>query len=317
MYRQRLLITLLSSLLIAWVCGTYFDHRFKENWQRVFFDKGDACANSTPDYDLLFFGDSRVQFGIDPYYVDSCTKLSSFNFGIAGADPRVTALFANWYLENHPAPKIVAINLDEYSIDSTDAFEAMFGLLYYLKSPTVTDAMKKMHYNTALIKLLPFTKYSFFDDYNRMTIFRSDLNASGSAYGKYSYRGFTSLNPLNFKDHAIVIDDGKNKDFKINLAQVANMENIITSFLQKGTKVLLFYPPIKDSIFETEKIKKEIAIKTGTQLSAKFNIPYIRFDTMSLFKTDMFFDHAHLNETGASILSKKMGEEINELIFKQ
>ena len=102
MYLKRLLIVSIITCTVAYLTGWFFDHMYRKRWSTLFFEKTEALIRSKTNYDIILLGNSKVHFGINPYYVDSVTKLNSYNFGYGGSDMQDIMLTTNVYLQNHP-----------------------------------------------------------------------------------------------------------------------------------------------------------------------------------------------------------------------
>ena len=61
------------------------DLRYRERWSSLFFNMTDELISSHTKYDMILLGNSRVHFGINPYYLDSASGFSAYNFANGGA----------------------------------------------------------------------------------------------------------------------------------------------------------------------------------------------------------------------------------------
>ena len=62
-------------------------------------------------YNTLLIGNSQVEFGINPYYIDSIAKLNSINFGYAATNFPTHHLLLQSYLKYHKAPRYVILGV--------------------------------------------------------------------------------------------------------------------------------------------------------------------------------------------------------------
>ena len=316
MFRQKLIILFTGSLLLLWVLGYIADRIYISKWKQFSFCKIDACLKDTTKYDILFLGDSRVQQGINPYEVDQTSGLRSFNLGYPGGDARLMHLFATQYIRNHPAPQFVFINVDEYAVIPSEVYKETYFLLFYLSNDSVNRIMKDNGYNTTLVKSLPFTKYCYFNEYNRMSIIAPGLNKTDNLFDTFSYKGFTPLNPAMKKAISVNPTEGFYEGwekFRSNDTSIHYLENMILALSAANTKVILYYPPTTDSLNAFDRLRKSVAIQTGMDLSKKYGVPYIEFHRVPGYPDSLFYDRYHLNKSGAAVFSAELGRIIAEM----
>ena len=79
-------------------------------------------------YDVLVLGSSRSHRNIDVHICDSITNYTFYNGGISGAGGYEMLLALNGFLEVHPKPKIVLLNLDMGVLNTDRIF---FNTTYY------------------------------------------------------------------------------------------------------------------------------------------------------------------------------------------
>lgn len=318
MYRNKFFAVLIIVVASTWVTANLFDYRYKMRWQEFVFNKIETCITEKINYDVLFFGDSRVQLGINPFYFDSVTHLNSYNLGYMGGDAKLMNLFSYLYLQKHTAPKAVFINVDEYAVVPSYVFKEAYFLLYYLKSDPVAKIMQEEGFPTSFIKIFPFTKYCFFNEYNRISILAPNINKKFSVFETTSYKGFTAVNDLMVKnkgkENNLFNFQPVKENFTVNDSSINFLQSTIRRFLNLQTKVFLFYPPGGHSLNLNDQAKKNLSIEVGNKMAKYFQIPYLRFDTLKAFTPELFYDNLHLNKKGSVMFSTQMGlAAINEL----
>ena len=129
MYLKRLLFIVIIVWLAGYTGGCLFDYLYKKRWAVMFFDKTEELIHGKNNYDILFLGNSRVHFGINPYYIDSITGVKSYNFGNGGADAQTIMLVSDIYLQYHNAPVLVVISVDMSALTKREILKTYF---YYL-----------------------------------------------------------------------------------------------------------------------------------------------------------------------------------------
>lgn len=309
MYLKRSIITVLLILGAGFLIGKLFDHRYKTRWSTLFFDSTDTLTRGKTNYDILFLGNSRTHFGINPYYIDSITKSKSFNFGIGGADLNTIELVAATYLENHSAPKIVVIGIDEGMHTTKNKLKILYQFLYYPQSDSIHKYMQLAGFPMNTMHYIPFLKYAYFDEYNRTSIF---INGNKlPVFGKNIYRGFVNvhegLQQNNFGDF------GKSTKAEFSFLPEQSLINTIQILQSKGTLVVFLKPPYRDQ----EKLSDSFTVKSDSSFNAivkRYNIPVINLTHIEKLKSEYFIDDIHLNEPGSEIFSRQLADSLIHLL---
>jgi hypothetical protein len=203
MYLKRLIGVCLFSLAACYITGIYFDHRYRKNFATLFFNSTDTLLDQSKNYDIILLGNSRVHFGLNPYYIDSVTGSSSYNFAIGGSDAAMLSLNTSLYLDNHPAPAYAVIGSDISFLVDSRSIQSQYHYLFYLGNDTVFKKLRQYNPSLVLAKYLPFLKYSFFDEYNRGYIFKTKLEFEKFDHNIYKgfinpHRGDSTKQQVNF-----------------------------------------------------------------------------------------------------------------------
>src|SRR4051794_41117213 len=69
------------------------------------------------DYDVLFIGSSRTYSHINPRVIDGVMHSNSYNAGVLGGNLFESSLILRGYLANHPAPKLLVLDLATASFE--------------------------------------------------------------------------------------------------------------------------------------------------------------------------------------------------------
>ena len=318
MYIKRLIIILLITYAAALATGFIFDKRYKKRLQLSYFDKMELLLSGKPDYDIVFFGNSRTHFGLNPYYIDSITGLQSYNFGMGGSDTEEMLLFATLYFAHHKAPKYALLSIDASSVLKPDRLKDRYSNLFFLDNDTIFSYMKRAGFNTTLIKYQPFFKYSFFDEYSRSSIFLNQQQVQ--KFDHNIYKGFANTHKELTLD---TVNWGKTKVFdpvfkitgeeKINDTAVSNLKKIAELFLQKGSKVIFLHPPgIKPAKINRRAFSNSVD-SIFNEISKMYGIPVYDVNDTYKFPKKYFSDESHLNEPGTKIFSRLIGHYLDSL----
>ena len=313
MYLKRLIIVFIITATVAYSTGLLFDHMYKKRWSILFFEKTDALIKSKTNYDIIFLGNSKVHFGINPYYVDSVTKLNSYNFGYGGSDMQDIMLTCNIYFQNHPAPKLVILSLDKGGFTRNETLKTRFHYLYYLDNDTISKHMHEAGFLTQLIKFVPFTKYSFFDEYNRTSLFLKGRKYP--AFDHNIHKGFFNIHQHMNKAYGHVYNNTTGSDTLWEPA-INYFRNAVSALQKKGSMVVFVSPPEKRSSRNEMTAFKKVADSIFTHIAREYHVRYLHFENDPFYKDDYFVDDIHLNEPGTRIYSIQLGDSIKSILYK-
>jgi hypothetical protein len=306
---KRLIIILLSVFVFCWGLNKILDYNYKKFWAPT-FSKLDVVFNDTSYYDGIYIGDSRVHFGINPFYIDSVTGYKTFNIGMGGANLREKKLLTESYLINHPAPKFAVITLTSFDIINwNDSIPNPLYYLFYLQNSSAKNELKNEGHRVGLFSLCSILKYTSFDDYNRTTIFRNMIGQHFLQTNGVYYNGFINnpaTNPFREDKDSII----KQKDTSYNNG-CRSFIKFVQLLQSKRCKLIFVYPPTiyshpKDPVFnKLESFFVSVADEN--------HIPVLHFDQDPVFTKDLFVDEIHLTLDGSVLYSKKIGEVIQSV----
>jgi hypothetical protein len=322
---KRLITIVVCIFFFGWLAGTLLDYRYKKFWNPV-FEKLDMVFKDTTKQQVVFLGDSRVLFGINPYYTDSITSLKTFNAGMGAASVLEIHMLATAWLDKHPAPDLFVISIGNSGLlQSSQYLGNPSYYFYYMDVPLVKDALSEQGYHTNLIGLFPILKYTTFDEYNKISILRSYSDGFLKP-GGITYKGFIN-NPTNLFNLQSLEDNDKNLDTAYT-AGMNKYKNLFDLFNKHKCKCLLVYPPtfnyttIQNSYINADSIhaarnKLNKTIDSAIiKVSDTYRIPILHFDKDSAFTNAMFSDETHVNISGSILYSKKLGQAIKLLLTK-
>lgn len=313
MYLKRLAIVFIISFSVAYVTGKLFDHIYKKRWSTLFFEKTDALIKDSTCYDIIFLGNSRVHFGINPYYIDSVTKLNSYNFANGGSDAADIMLTSNIYLQKHREPKLVIISLDMGALKINESLKTCFHYLFYLENDTINKYMKQAGHSTSLIKILPFTKYSFLDEYNRTSLF-----VKGKKYPVFDhniYKGFLNIHQ-QMNSNAAGLYNIKTSSDKLWDTAITYFRNTVVALQRKGTMVVFVSPPEKKSSRARGTAFRKTTDSIFTAIANEYHLKQLHFENDAIYTDDYFVDDIHLNEPGTRIYSIQLADSIKSILSK-
>jgi hypothetical protein len=308
-----LVLIFLSSLFIS----KLLDHFYRKHWDTT-FSKLETVFNDTTNRDIVFAGDSKVQFGINPFYIDSITTKNSYNIGMGGAPFTETVFLTKAWLNNHRPPKIFVVSIGLAGLIDTEKYFSTSSFYFsFLKDTLAYNTLSMLHYHTSLNKFIPLTKYTNFDAFQKTSIIRSMMGNQYLEKNGIGYKGFinnatdTSFKEDgNFKLEQLKIKNDKSLDTA--LERINELISIVRSY---KSDIIFVYPPSYRMINDTgtklyfQKLRNRI--DDVLQIN---NVKLLHFDNDSSFTKSLFQDPSHLNIQGSILYSKKLGIELKELI---
>jgi len=307
---KKLIFILLIGFTGLFIAGKIADKTYQRFWH-PFFQKLDVAFKDSTYYDIIYIGNSTVHFGINPYYIDSITRLKSYNIGYGGAHIETMSMLLHGYLQHHPKPKAILLSIDYSTFTPTNDEADPCLFFYYLQNQPVADYLSAKGYKVGLIKIMPFLKYSYFDDYNRTSIFtglfhQSPFKKHATIYNGFLSDTFDSVESANLEADKKPLADKKKATLFYQLLEYCKEENI---------HVICIFPPrfyiSADDRYAHIGSAPDTIIETAL---AKYHIPFKRYDTEGLFQQDEFSDKSHLNTPGSKKYSIMLGHYIDSCL---
>ena len=271
--------------------------------------KYDRLLKSNEDYDLLMLGSSRTHYHNDPKIIDSITRLNSFNAGINGANMASLYIMLNGYLEKHPVPELLVLEVSMLSF-KVDEWNPIDATVYfrYLDNRGVYTSMNESWKYSGLFKNLPFLRLSQFDDINKTYGFKGLKGDKEKTTGP-SYKGYTE----NIND--IVSDTVKVPElncFWVSYTEKGKFytEKILQLCREKNINTVVVYSPeYKRLNFICPEGKR--IIDTISSLCETYNFPFWNYLLHPICEEQKYFANiGHLNLKGAQYFSKILGKDI-------
>ena len=310
MYFKRLIIVTVITYLVASGIGALLDQRFKKRWSALFFESTTELIKGSTNHDIIFIGNSRVHSGINPYYIDSVTKLNSYNFGIGGAGAADILLTSTLYLQQHPAPKLVVISLNLSTLLKNDILKTRYQYLFFLGNDTINKYMRQAGFLTTLVKIFPFLKYSFFDEYNRTSLF-----VKGKPYPVFDhniYKGFININQhVNGKAEGVY--NSEKQTANLWDSAIMSLKNVVVKLQRAGCMIVFVSPPKRSDSGSREDPLQKMADTIFAGIAANYQVKWLHFENDPMYTDEYFSDEIHLNEPGTKIYSKQLADSIKSL----
>jgi hypothetical protein len=315
---KKIALIIICTFLLMEVAGLIADKGYKKYYQ-PYFEKMEHLFKDSSYNDILYFGNSRANFGINPYFIDSICNTKSYNLGFGGTDIATSVDLLKSYLIHHRAPSLLVYNYD-YRIFKLRAYLELAPVyFYYARYEPIRHILASYGYHEKLLQYLPVLKYSFFNDYYRTCIIKGlqghSMNSLKVPVEKhlYDHRGF-----LNFQLGNTVSEKPDTSVPAINGACIEKLNELVDMCHQNNMRLVFIYPPeyyTSPDVSGIEFQKRKRSIDSMIiSVAQKNNFFYKRFDTGEFLEED-FADRIHVNIPGSKKFSIMLGDYI-KTIFK-
>jgi len=277
------------------------------------------------DVKCIVSGLSYTQYGI----IEKNMPITTVNLSITGQDTPYSILIAQKALELNPGIELVMIPMTYYqsSYDMTsDDIRLHHEVVSRIDMPILNNLrnfeMKNIYPEYQEQKYL-----KFYDEILNFELLRME-NEEKIRNFLSEEDFFNEINPMNplgsLKfDFKKLNEEEKYKSAKITASHnervctekgYQEVKRYLTEFLeemaQKDKEIILFVPPMTKYLYESySKDQKEFFYdKIVTQLAKYKNVKFIDFANDNRFENGDFCDFEHLSESGATKLTKALGD---------
>jgi hypothetical protein len=277
-------------------------------WNKIYH--GDLEA------DILYLGNSRTFVHFNPEIVQKITGLKGYNLGIDGGD--VAMQKAKWDLltEKDPLPKIIIQTADVSLLAGRKDIFMKHQFLPYLNEIAVYDPLRKKDEKIWTDRYIPLWKYH---GYRYLVI-----KGIKSFFNLAKYNSHKDWDGYNGKDLSWTSDfddfkkslNGKKVTYSDeNIREgLAYLDSLIVFSKNHKIELVFVFPPQYYGLSELQS-QKDSLVHLLKNLSEENSIPYWDYSADSLcFQTKYLYNSTHLNNTGATIFSERIGNRINDLI---
>lgn len=271
---QWLIVTILDSLLL------------KSN-----FRYSALYSESTLDYDVLCYGNSRATHSFYTPYLNSEYDLNAFNFSYNSLKIGVIKILIEDYLDKYNAPEKIYLELSDVFSPLSESQFSKFSI-YSSFSPRLAEAIKNEDINYYYTyKVFPLYKY------NSEFLYRS-LYYLGKSDQTWVNR-YNISKELN--DETLLTEPA---EFIINDFKLSQLKEILTILEKKDIEAILYMAPylpnFKDKIVGLDQGLARIEKETGKSIIDLSG---------AISKVEFFSDRIHSNEKGT--------QDIGDLLFRE
>jgi len=311
---KKLLQYILTIIFIAAVILTgvnvLLEYSIKKQNEDI-FGKLQEIFSGNENYDALFLGSSRVLVHINPSIMDSVLHVNSYNLGLDAMSVVEFNFIVNAWLEKHPAPKLLVMNLDRKTLLVNDTTEIFDYPLYfpYLKNKSVSAALNEFEPDVPVLSFMPFLKPAYYDDFKKYVAVKALFHIRHPE--KILYKGFEPTylewggEEIRMRDRAAWSPKGR--ELLKNILDLCRQKNIVP--------VLVLAPQTKEF---TRSIENFDEYKAHLRSFSESNGVYF-FDYSGLItgqNKKYFYNHSHLKPEGAGIYSLQLADDLKKVLRK-
>jgi hypothetical protein len=245
---------------------------------------------SNVNFDIVFFGSSRVIHGLNNKLFNNCTNISSLNMGWPAVNPREVYAAIEVFLFKNYKPKYIFIQVDEEHDLIEEDKSAQFELLKFYSKSIIDDYYSD---NARFIMDFPLLASMKNRDFGWREVLKTTFRNNLYEEMETKNFGYVKIEPKAYEEspNAPIIPN-QNKNVWISKS--------IESCKKRGVKVILytapyFYENIKDR-FDFLKI---------------YGVPYYNFSNLLKSKKS-FKDYNHTNSIGTDSLTMELAKTFNE-----
>jgi len=310
---KRLIFAFVIAGILCQLSFTLFIKEIKKYQQHNTERLTELLTRNTA-YDVLFLGSSRTHFDINPAVIDSVCNTRSYNAGVEGGGVYEFEMMLRAYLENHPAPKWLVLDLDLHSFN---AGQKMFNYpVYfpYLQNKVIKRYLSENGHLTPLKKAAPFLRIMDYDDDAKGNFVKGMFGKSEIPPGDFQYKGYIS-------NTSVTVDPNETlparSAYKISDEGKANLDSIVNICRKYNCGIIFMYAPeykkrLQEIVSNADQILNYMQGYAGGN-----NIPFLRDDNLDICADPMLFaNFGHLNKQGAQTYSVILGAELNAIIHK-
>ncbi|MCC1484898.1 hypothetical protein [Winogradskyella immobilis] len=265
--------------------------------------------NGKASSDVLIFGSSRATHHIDPDILKDSLNLKVYNFGVNGHGFWLQYLKYIEYLKHNKPPQHIIIGADWFSLEKRpDLYQYNQFLPYMLWNRTIKDYTNSYIGFRYLDYYVPALRYFGNSTAKERTITYAFKDAK--KIKPYKTRGYRALYDRKKQGNTENLSIRENYNVKIDGETVDLLNSFLTDCKEEGIQVSLVYTP---EYFDEQRfiINRKDAIKIYTDLSIKYNIPFLDYSSGEISRDINYFNSTmHLNSSGAELFSMKLVHDL-------
>lgn len=274
-------------------------------WSKVF--KGEIKT------DIAVIGNSRAQFHYNPKIISEITGVSCYNLGLSGTPINIFDIRWKAFVNRNKLPSLLIIDVDYNFLGSAKGVYEKYQYIPYINTNEYTKIVKPIDENLFLEQYVPCFKYK-----GQTVPIISKISSAFSQNCDNFINGF-NINNTIWDDNEWAIFKKKrlheavdSKKFHGLYADGFSKLSSILDFSKKNNiKVILVWSPQYIEVQKFKENQRRFVDSLINTLATKYKLDYINFSTSKLvYDKSNFYNHSHLNYTGASEFSKQIANYI-------
>lgn len=260
--------------------------------------KLNEVMKGTEAHNVLFMGSSRVFVQIDPVLFDSLTGANSYNAGTDGVRIAEIEVLMRHYLQSHPAPGVVFLNVEETTLKNTAIWD--FPRWFPFISSEDVFALSRFQHEIKLAKYLPPVALTYYDDPKKSLGLQGMVRSGEPAFKKT--KGYNPLAVAAAND----IEPVKTLTYYSDEQGIATFNRVLDLCAEYKIKPVVIVPPQYMLHADTSKAHEEFKDLLA-KLTQGIHLLDYSADT-AFFKKELYRDVSHLNKVGGAIYTGKIAE---------
>ena len=270
-------------------------------------------SKEAENFDIVFFGDSRVQHGIDSRIVSEECDCNAGNIAVSGSTFVSTYYLLRDYLEQHD-PKLVALGV-HWSRAAKQKNPDYYPLLLEMKTTSEQFEYVRESYDLNFVAQRILRSYEYRKALRRFvkgepTEVTEAISETGDQFMPLQQK-MSSTTPLTSQ----IFNNLRAFDLPADAVQIEYLEKTIKLVQSKDIQILLFETP------ELAEVTKEIENATALRETlegeaAKLGVPYVSLEDIegsTQLLPEHYADVLHVNEEGALSYTKELWKVIKSL----
>ena len=298
-------ILLAIAIIFDWMISTGL-----KKTERDHFHTMNALMNDSINADVIMLGSSRVEFGYNPYIIDTVLDCNSRNLGVSGQPFGVSALRWQLYNRHNNPPMLIIVNCDfleiagmvENGYEREQYYPYMFDTL-------VQSYLKAYGFNWA-DKYIPM--YRYHGDYKLMFLGICELLHIYHDHKHNPYKGyFPSYEPFNGEAlNGMIKNDGLKS--KPSCQVVSLLDSLLSNAIDEGSKVVFVQAPYYCRL--RDNLDDHATRAVYDSLAMAYDIPFLDYRDITISNDSTYFvDGCHLNYIGSEIFTLELAKDLDSL----
>ena len=307
-----LLASLLASLILLFVFDKVLQAGFRKSTEDV-SGKMNLLFRDSSRYEVLCLGSSRALAHLESKWIGQKTGMRVYNGGINGARVASMKILFEGYLKSHPAPSILVLHIDEFTLE-TDKMLEVPHYLPYLPDDEIEKEVFAIEPGMAYLHDLPFFRVFYYDDIKKWIAIKSmlELEKKGldpeGGFSNLVFSGWSAYWESQYDDRLKSISQPFDSIGKFD-SGLRMLDSVLQLARRKGVKVVFTSSPLLggSNIPKYEACVKEIeAACRRNDVDAMF----FWMHRSELNRKEYYYDLVHMVRKGARLYSDALSDSL-------